>query len=82
MALVLGSCSSGGHTTRAACEAASETWTVSAVGYLQELDVSSVEAAVITIVGVGVAMAFGRAGFRLIAEWLSRVTNPVDGRMR
>ena len=82
MTLVLGTCTDPAHTTRATCEAASEEWAVTAVGYLMELDVSPVEDAIVIIVGVGVTMAFARAGFRLAREWISRISDPVDGRMR
>lgn len=75
MALTLGTCSDAAHTTRAACEGASEDWTVTAVGYLVELDVSPVEDAILVIVGVGVTMAFARGGYLLLREWLSRIAN-------
>lgn len=77
---VLGSCSIGAHATRALCEAASGVWTVTPAGFLAELDVSSVEDAVLVIAGAGVGIAFAGAGFRLLSVWIGRAVDSIDGR--
>ena len=62
-----GSCSSGGHATQAACEAASATWTATGATGVRELQSMQT-----ILIGVVIAMVLAFAAWRLGARWIGR----------